>query len=111
MTIDIQTIKTKALSMLHVRGGSRGPSGIVDPVRDWKLVLLGFSLLVLFSGVWAFFSYTGQTGSAPGSEETAARKPRLDRDALTQTLEALEARRSAHETARAQAPTFIDPGR
>lgn len=111
MTFDLSTIKTRARALLHRGPQGAASTGIVDPVRDWKLILLGFSLLVLAAGAWSFFSYTGQISGTVGGEETATRKPRLDRDALTETLETLEARRSAHEAARAQAASFVDPGR
>ena len=112
MTFDPAAIKTKVFGLLYrKRSADVGPSGIADPIRDWKLVLLCASVLVLLSGVWSFFSYAGLVGSTDALEEPIVHKPKLDREALAEMLAALERRQDAHERARTESARFVDPGR
>lgn len=112
MNFDIATLKARLLDRFRRNAATRKISSrTVDPVRDWKIVLLCASLLVLASGAAGLASHMGVFGPALEGPDVVVRRARLDQDALARTLEALDARADAHERARSASPAFVDPGR
>ncbi len=113
MNISVSTLKTKAQTLLlHRSESSLESPAVAHPVRDWKITLLMFSLLVLVFGAFAILSYTGFFGAqASGDKNQIMHTSKLDRPGLMNALSLLEERGRLHEAARTQGRAFVDPGR
>lgn len=113
MNFSATTLKAKAQTLLLHRSESAMASpAIARPVRDWKITLLAFSLLVLVFGAFSVASYVGLLGKrALDEKQVPSHASKLDRAELTHTLLLLEERARLHESARGGSRVFVDPGR
>lgn len=112
MNLNFTTLRAKVL--LHIAGGpgtQLHSTPIVHPVRDWKIVLLGFSIAVLCFGLFAFLPYAGLLKSATEVASVPARVVRIDKEALSKMADSLRERNVVHEKVIMSGRTFIDPGR
>lgn len=112
MTIDLLAFRTKIFARIAHSGGPQLISTrIAQPVRDWKIVLLTFSIAVLCFGLFAFLPYAGLLESATTVAVAPQRTVKIDAEALSKTAAALTERRTLHERARKSGNAFVDPGR
>lgn len=108
----LATLRIKIQALLARHGGINTASPtIVRPIRDWKAVLLGLSIIIICFGFFALLPYAGLLNRSIETPTPAVRAVKIDMEGLKTVADLLVERRLTHSALIQTAHVFVDPGR
>ena len=83
----------------------------IQPVRDWKTLLLVEAIVVLVAALFAGYMYFEIKTPDPIAGEGTKKSIKLSSEGMAEVLKKAEARALVHEQLKNTAPTSVEPSR